>query len=128
VLDAGLLQLNLSAIITAVVSHRELFIQKYTSDLLIATRKWEMLDLKCWHNDNEALLQHASIRKINSEMLMGRAYSSIVEKRHACTVLEGKPEVKIPFGRSRHSGRIILKLDRKNIYYGRALNGLSGLE
>jgi hypothetical protein len=89
--------------------HRKLFVQKYSSDLVVATRKWEILDLKYRHNDNTALLQRAIIRIIKSEILMGRAYRSLGENRHAYTVLEGKPEVKRPLGRSRDSGIIILK-------------------
>jgi hypothetical protein len=37
------------------------------------------------------------------------------EKRHAYTGLEEKPEVKRPLGRTRHSGRILLKWGRKYI-------------
>jgi hypothetical protein len=51
----------------------KLFVQKYTSDLLVATRKWEIPDLKYRHNDdNGAVLKQASIRMITSEMLLCR--------------------------------------------------------
>jgi hypothetical protein len=96
--------------------HRKLFVRKYTIDLLVARRNWKILDLKRRHNDdNAAVFQQACIRMIISEILMGRAYSSLGEKRHAYTVLEGKPEVKRSLEKSRDSGRIILKWDRKYI-------------
>jgi hypothetical protein len=93
-------------------------VQIYTSDLLVATRKWEILGLKYRHNDdNGALLQQASIIMVKSKMFIGRAYSSTGGKRYAYTVLEGEPEVKRPLGRSKHNGRIVLKWGRKYILW-----------
>jgi hypothetical protein len=54
---------------------------------------------------------------MKSETLMGRAYSSIGEKRHAYTVLEEELEVKGQLGKSRHSGTIILKWGRNYILW-----------
>jgi hypothetical protein len=49
---------------------------------------------------------------------MGRAYSTHGEKRNAHRILVGKPEGKLPLGRSRRRWEDNIKIDHREIGWG----------